>query len=96
MKTATISTLKAKLSEHITWVKQGEEVVVTERGRPVARLVPVPKQASDDARQVRLASQGLLRLGKPGLSDLLANIRPVQVSDRAVLDALRADREEGG
>lgn len=95
MRTAAVSILKARLSEHIAWVKKGEEVVVTEHGRPVARLIPVPKEAGDDARLVRLAAQGLLRPGKPGLRDLLARLRPVQVSDQVVLAALRADREEG-
>ena len=33
--------LKAKLSEHLARVKAGATVTVTERGRPVARLVPV-------------------------------------------------------
>jgi prevent-host-death family protein len=33
--------LKAKLSEHLAHVKAGGVVTVTERGKPVARLVPV-------------------------------------------------------
>jgi len=33
--------LKAKLSEHLARVKAGATLTVTERGRPVARLVPV-------------------------------------------------------
>ena len=36
----TIATLKASLSELLSGVKAGEEVVVTDRGRPVARIVP--------------------------------------------------------
>ena len=36
----TIATLKASLSELLAGVKAGEEVVVTDRGRPVARIVP--------------------------------------------------------
>lgn len=41
MDTAAVSRLKARLSEYLAKVKAGEEVVVTERGRPVARIVPV-------------------------------------------------------
>jgi prevent-host-death family protein len=37
---STIATLKASLSELLAGVKAGEEVIVTERGRPVARIVP--------------------------------------------------------
>lgn len=32
--------LKAHLSEHLARVADGETVVVTDRGRPVARIVP--------------------------------------------------------
>ncbi|MBC8195715.1 MAG: type II toxin-antitoxin system prevent-host-death family antitoxin [Acidimicrobiia bacterium] len=35
-----IRELKAKLSEYLGLVADGEAVVVTDRGRPVARLVP--------------------------------------------------------
>lgn len=34
----TVTTLRAELAEWIKRAREGEEVVVTERGRPVARL----------------------------------------------------------
>ena len=40
MVVTTIATLKASLSEFLAGVKAGEEVIVTDRGRPVARIVP--------------------------------------------------------
>ncbi len=40
MVVTSIATLKASLSELLAGVKAGEEVVVTDRGRPVARIVP--------------------------------------------------------
>ena len=40
MVVASVATLKASLSELLAGVKAGEEVVITERGRPVARIVP--------------------------------------------------------
>ena len=35
--------LKAKLSEHLDRVKSGASLTVTERGKPIARLVPVER-----------------------------------------------------
>jgi prevent-host-death family protein len=35
-----IRELKAKLSEHVQRASEGETIVVTDRGKPVARLVP--------------------------------------------------------
>ncbi|HEX9668633.1 MAG TPA: type II toxin-antitoxin system prevent-host-death family antitoxin, partial [Thermoanaerobaculia bacterium] len=41
MRTAGVAELKAKLSEHLDRVKRGEEVLITERGQPIAKLVPI-------------------------------------------------------
>ena len=35
-----VSELKAGLSAYLARVKRGEEIVVTERGEPIARIVP--------------------------------------------------------
>ena len=40
MKAAKVSELKAGLSKYLARVKRGEQVVITERGRPIAKLVP--------------------------------------------------------
>lgn len=64
MTTAGVAELKARLSEYLARARAGEEVLVTDRGRPVARLVPVegPHLGSDqDAGLVELERAGLLR-----------------------------------
>jgi prevent-host-death family protein len=95
MKTATITTLKAKLSEHIAHVKRGEEIIVTERGKPVARLIPIPKEVSEDTRIARLVAKGLMRPGNPKLlREYLANIEPIQVSEEAFRRAFEEERED--
>jgi len=43
VKTATISRLKASLSEYLVKVRAGEELIVTDRGRPVAKIVPLKR-----------------------------------------------------
>jgi prevent-host-death family protein len=40
VRTRTVSDLRAHLSEWLERAREGEEVVVTERGVPVARLLP--------------------------------------------------------
>ncbi len=54
-----VSTLRAELAEWIERVRGGEEIVVTERGTPVARLVPVTTGPLLD----QLARDGVL--GRP-------------------------------
>ncbi|HEX8767743.1 MAG TPA: type II toxin-antitoxin system prevent-host-death family antitoxin [Jatrophihabitans sp.] len=60
-----ISVLRAELSGWIQHVRAGEEVVITERGIPVARLLPI-----DTAPLIeQLSQQGVLgsprRTGRP-------------------------------
>lgn len=46
MSTVSVAEAKAHLSELLSRIEAGEEVVITRRGRPVARLtaVPAPKR----------------------------------------------------
>jgi prevent-host-death family protein len=40
MNAVKIAELRDRLSEHLRAVERGAEVVVTDRGRPIARIVP--------------------------------------------------------
>lgn len=60
MKKASIAEAKAKLSSLIAHVRAGEEVVLTDRGRPVARLAPI--QATLDEATAEMVKLGLIRL----------------------------------
>jgi prevent-host-death family protein len=62
-KTAAVAELKAQLSRYLSRVKAGEEILVTERGTPVARLVPVGAGRPEHEGLRDLERQGLLRLG---------------------------------
>lgn len=96
MRTVGISRLRAALSEHIAYVKAGEEVLVTERGKPVARIVPVGDLPDDDARRLDLIRRGILRPGKGRISRELYEDLPVASVPHEVLqktiDEEREDR----
>lgn len=47
---------KTHLSDLLAAVEAGEEITITRRGRPVARLVPVAPAAGRDAGLARIAS----------------------------------------
>lgn len=40
MKTVKIAELKNHLSEHLRAVEAGDEIVVTDRNRPIAKIIP--------------------------------------------------------
>lgn len=74
MESTGVADLKARLSEYLSRVKAGEEVLVTDRGRPVARLVPVDTRADpdDEAETARLRAmerEGLVRVGSGRLPE---------------------------
>jgi prevent-host-death family protein len=54
--TIGVRELRDHLSSHLERVKAGGELVVTERGRPIARLVP----ASSGTRLERLIAEGVV------------------------------------
>lgn len=45
MRTLTVAEAKARLSALLSQVEAGEEIVITRRGRAIARLVPEPAAA---------------------------------------------------
>ena len=46
MRTAGVREARQNLTELLDHVKKGREVVITDRGRPVARLAPVERRRS--------------------------------------------------
>jgi len=95
MTRASVAELKAKLSEYLARAKAGEEVLVTERGRPVAKLVPVAGAAAAEARLAELVRAGLVRPPQAPLpADFLSRKRPADHAGRA-LEVLLEERREG-
>ncbi len=95
MQTAAISKLKAYLSDYLNQVKSGTEVLVTDRGKPVARLVPISRTKDAGESMTRMQKQGLIRLGSGRLpKDFWTLPRPEDPRD-TVLKALLQERAEG-
>jgi prevent-host-death family protein len=68
VKRASVTEAKNRLSALLDHVRQGESVLIEDRGVPVAQLNPVPAHAlgPDQDRVARLVRQGILR---PPISD---------------------------
>jgi prevent-host-death family protein len=96
MKSAGVAELKARLASYLKLVKSGSEIVITDRGIPVAKLVPIDAARKRETRRQRLAAAGLLTLGKARLPKELLSPPPGDPRvGRGVLEALLAEREEG-
>ncbi len=44
MKTATVRELRNHYTSLLEWIEAGEEIVITQRGKAIARLIPEPSQ----------------------------------------------------
>jgi prevent-host-death family protein len=83
--------LRQNLSVYLERVKDGETIEVTERGRPVARLAPLP--AAQQPAYERLVAEGLIRPGRGDLLELGAPL-PRQPGERSLSEALVEQRDE--
>jgi antitoxin (DNA-binding transcriptional repressor) of toxin-antitoxin stability system len=98
MKYAKIGQLRDRLSSYISQVRDGDEVVVLDRERPVARIIRaggapgIP--GGEDARLAALERRGLLRRGRGRFPAVLRRARPVKVRGSILAD-LMAEREAG-
>ncbi len=95
MNAVNVADLKARLSAVLRKVKSGQEMIVTERGVPVARIVPLAGDAGHERRQ-GLAAEGVLRPGRGRARRMLLAPPPgPRASGAAVLAALLEERREG-
>jgi len=97
MKYAKIGELRDGLSRYIDEVREGTEILVLDRDRPVARIVPAggasPAPGGDAERLLDLERRGLLRRGKGRYPAVLGK-QPVKVQGSVLAD-LRSERESG-
>jgi len=96
MKTTTITKAKNGLSALIDLVRGGESVMITDRGRPVARLEPVISSADQPGRLLRLERAGVVRIGRsaPPVA-LISRPGPRLADGVSAVDTLLDERRDG-
>lgn len=95
MKTTTVSKLKASLSKYLRSVKAGEEVLVTERGRPIAKLIPAASVEMLPEDLIEMEKQGLIKLGSGKLPKGFWELPRPTDPEGLVAKAVLREREEG-
>ena len=95
MKTTTVSKLKASLSEYLRSVKAGEEVLITERGRPVGKITPAVSSNLLPDHLVEMEKQGLVKIGSGKLPKGFWNLPRPKDPKGLVLKTVLREREEG-
>ena len=92
MSTVGVRELKNRLTQYLRRTKQGEEVIITERGKPIALIQPiklVEHPVSLEARLAKLAAEGFVTLPthKP-----LRRVRLAKVSGPPISKTILEDR----
>lgn len=96
MKTAKVSELKASISEYLSKVKAGEEVIVTDRGKPIAKISPLKRgEVEMPAHLLMLERAGLIRIGTGKLPAGFWDMPRPKDKKGLALKALLKEREEG-
>jgi antitoxin (DNA-binding transcriptional repressor) of toxin-antitoxin stability system len=102
MRTVKIGVLKNQLSAYLRYVRNGEEVIVQDRNKPIARFLPftlpLPPEGDHEAETAYLIATGQMKpaKNKKKMDWEAFNALPMPtVSDEAVKEALewvRGDR----
>jgi prevent-host-death family protein len=96
MQSASVGIRDAKmhLSKYIKMVQRGVEVIITDRGRPVGKIVPIQnKDLTLEERIKVLEDQGLIE--KKPAKHMKKIPSPIPVSDNTAQKFLQEDREYG-
>jgi prevent-host-death family protein len=91
----SVGHLKARLSEYLRRARAGQGVVVTDRGKPVARLVGLEGESALESRAAELVGSGLAQgPTRPLDPEFLRWSRPADPDGRS-LEAVLEERAQG-
>jgi prevent-host-death family protein len=92
MSAVSVRELKDHLSEHLRRVQGGERIMVTDRGRPIAKITPLRDEPMTlDERLAQMEEAGEVTLPHPR-KKTRAKVRPAPVRGRPVAETLLEDR----
>ncbi len=93
MRSANIADLRNHLTQYLQEVRAGEEIIVRDRQRPIAKIVPFTVD-DDDADDAALVAGGLMRKGSGAIPPSFWNARRPRVAVKVAVAAVSADRDE--
>lgn len=95
MQTVSVGKLKSDLNRYLEDVKGGEEVLIKERNRTIAKIVPVIELDEEEEELAQLVAEGILRA--PKISKIPDSFWDEELPDiplERVVKAITDEREE--
>jgi prevent-host-death family protein len=93
MRSTNIAELRNRLTQYLQEVRAGEEIIVRDRQRPIARIVPFTVD-DDDADDAALIAGGLMRKGSGRIAPSFWKARRPPVSFERAAAAVSSDRND--
>ena len=81
-------------SKAIKAVKSGREVILTERGKPIAVIKSLEPRGDTDAALHRLEAEGILRRGPKCGKPMPAWSAPVPIKGKSIANSISEERDE--
>ena len=79
-------------SKAVKAVRAGKEVILTERGQPIAVIKPIKTEPAEDSTLKRMADEGLITL--PSRKGPLPRFEPVRVKGKPLSQTIIDDRDD--
>jgi prevent-host-death family protein len=92
MRSANIAELRDRLTHYLREVRAGEEIIVRDRQRPIAKIVPLA--VDEDPDDAALVAAGLMRKAQRPLSAAVWRTRRAAVTMKAAAAAVSEDRSD--
>jgi prevent-host-death family protein len=92
VRSANIADLRNRLTQYLKEVRAGGEIIVRDRQRPIAKIVPLTVD-DESAADGALVAAGLMRKAERSLSPSFWKTRRATMTARTAADAVSADRE---
>lgn len=81
-------------SRAIKAVRAGKDVVLTERGQPIAVIKPIREKVTNEAALYAMAEEGLIRLPSRKGRMPAARWRPLKAKGKSLSQTIIEDRED--
>jgi prevent-host-death family protein len=83
-----------QFSKAIKAVKQGKEVILTERGKPIAVIKPLEPKEDQEAVIRRLEAEGILRPAAKRGPMPTPSWKPIRIKGKPMSQTISEEREE--
>jgi prevent-host-death family protein len=94
MRVVNVADLKDRLSAYLRQVREGEEILIKDRSRPVALIVPLSAREDTDVDIEALVASGQARPPKASLSSAFWALPAPRIPLERAASAVSSDRDE--